>query len=83
MTQDTADDGGGDEEEKNYQLQSTNSTLATANQNISSTPCVHDQNKASSQSNRIPVVTPPEINIPSDTIRPAGIPNKGATSNDH
>ena len=83
MTQDTFDDDSRDKEEKNYHLQSANSTLTTANQNIFSTPRVHAQNKASSQSNQIPVVTPPVINIPSYTIRPVGIPNKGANSNDH
>ena len=83
MTQDTSDNGGRDEEEKSYQIQSDHSTLAIANQNIFSTPHVHARNKASSQSILIPVVTPPENNVPSDPIRPPGIPNKGANSDDH
>ena len=83
MTQDTSDDGGREEDEKRNQIQSDHSTHATANKNIFSTPHVHVRNKDSYQSNLIPVVTPPENNVPSDPIRAPGIPNKGANSDDH
>ena len=83
LSQDTFADGGADVEEKSNQLQSADSTLLTADRNEFLTPRVPVRNKVFYKSNFIPVVTPPENNASSDTVRPPDIHDKGANSNDH
>ena len=61
---------------------STGSAIATAVQDVFSTPCLPVQNKVSSEPNHIPVVTPPD-NIPSNTVRTPVGDDKGDNSNEH
>ena len=79
MSQDTSDDGGGDDEEQRCQLQMADNTLATATHNAYSTPSIGLRNKPK----HVHVVTPTDSNTPSNTIRPAGIPNKTTATNAH
>ena len=83
MSQDTSDDGGGNDDETKCQLQMAYNTLAIATHNRYLTLSIGTRNKPISKMKHINLVTPTDSNIPSNTIRLAGIPNKADTTNDH
>ena len=83
LSQDSVDDGGVDDKEESYHLQSADNTLATASHSTYSTPCSGARNEPFFQPNQINIVTPPESNIAPVTTRLTGTSKKCAPSDGH